>query len=481
MPIGHDGRTQARRRARARAVARRRVRRARLVALLLVLIPCALLLGSTVSASASSESSLAERQTRAAAKAAEHLARHEAQQAANRAKREANLRIRTERSELNHPNGSLVFSCTQVTWNYKGFADVPGNTVEQQLTINHDQTNRLFSTFTFDGPTGTAVTPLDGHAGRYMVDAWAKFTINGVKLHFDMYKKVICPPAPALTIEKLQRIGPGTAYTPSTLTGEVGQTVEYEILIKNTGNIALTLSALSDPHCDPGTIIGGPGTGTLAIGDTTLFTCTHLLSVADQTAGSYNNTASDTATPVGEGSPVSGESNTVVVTVPGGNSNPEKETTPETPASKTPTTGTTATPTSGVLALTGSAGLGGSTPSGVSPKTGVLASKTNAIPSLSGPHGCVRSSFKASVRSAGVSSVGFYMDKHKLRSMTARSARKGRITITINPSTLSVGAHKLLAKITMVPASSGAKARHATRSMTVLRCSSAVLTPRFTG
>ena len=95
-----------------------------------------------------------------------------------------------------------------------------------------------------------------------------------------------------------------------------------------------------------------------------------------------------------------------------------------------------------MLALT-AAPSGSTGVTGTSPKTGVLASKTTAIPSLSGPHGCVRSSFKASVKSAGVRSVGFYMDKRKLKSMTAKSARKGRLTITINPSTLSVGSHKL--------------------------------------
>ncbi len=477
MPIGHDGRMQARRRARARAVARRRVRRARLIALLLVLLPSALLLASTVSASASSESSLAERQARAAVKAAEHLARHEAKQAAIQAKREATLRARKEREELKHPNGSVVFSCTQVTWNYKAFPDLPGNTVEQQLTIEKNHATRKLSTFVFDGTTGTSTMALDGHAGRYQVDAWAHWATNGLTGHFDLRGKVVCPPAPALTIEKLQRIGPETGYTPSALTGEVGQTVEYEIVVKNTGNIPVTLSALSDAHCDAGTIAGGPGAGTLAIGESTTFTCTHLLTAADQTAGSYTNIASDTATPVGEGSPVTGESNTVVVNVPTGEVQPEKT---EKPADKTGETTTGGSPTSGVLALT-AAPSGSTGVTGTSPKTGVLASKTTAIPALSGPHGCVRSSFKASVKSAGVRSVGFYMDKRKLKSMTAKSARKGRLTITIDPSTLSVGSHKLTAKITMVPASAGAKARHATRSMTVLRCSSAVLTPRFTG
>jgi hypothetical protein len=205
-----------------------------------------------------------------------------------------------------------------------------------------------------------------------------------------------------------------------------------------------------------------------------------VLTAADKAAGSYANTAGDTATPVGEGSPVTGESNTVVVNLPAGEVQPEKT---EEPAGKTTTTTTTTTngtPSSGVLALTaaptGSTGVNGS-----SPKVGVLASKTVAVPSLSVPHGCVRSSFRASIKSAGVRSVSFYMDGHKLKTLTARNARKGRLTIAIDPTQLSVGSHRLLAKITMNPASSSAKARHATRTSTVLRCSSAVLTPRFTG
>jgi hypothetical protein len=311
------------------------------------------------------------------------------------------------------------------------------------------------------------------------VDVWAQWNTNGLKGHFDLRHKVTCPPAPALSIEKLQRIGGAGAFTPTTLIGEVGQTVEYEIVVKNTGNIPLTLSALNDPRCDAGTIAGGPGAGALAIGESSTFTCTHLLSAADQSAGSYANTAGDTATPVGEGSPVTGESNTVVVEVPGGEVQPEKKS-EDPPADKSTTGAPNDSPTSGVLALTasptGSTGL-----AGTSPKTGVLASKTTAIPSLSVPHGCVRAGARASLRSAGVRSVSFYMDGHKMKTMTAKSARKGRLTITIDPSKLSVGSHRLVAKITMVPTSSTAKARHATRTATVLRCRSAVLTPRFTG
>jgi hypothetical protein len=481
MPNGDDGRTEARRaayaravarRRRARAAARRRARRARLLALVLVILPSVLILAAPVQASMSP----AEREAQHATKLAERAARHEASKALQLAKKEAAQRAHAERWEVNHPNANVVATCDQLTVSYKAFPDTPGNTVGQMLTINHDHSTRQFSQFVFDGPTGTAIIPLDGHAGRYQVDLWARFTINGAQLHFDNYHKVVCPPAPAITIEKLQRIAGGDpTFTPTTLTGEPGQTVEYEMVVKNTGNIPVTLGALADPQCDAGTIAGGPGASPLAIGASTTFTCTHLLNTTDQAAGSYANTASDTATPVGEGSPVTETSNTVLVEVPGGG------VLPETPIEKTPekSNGNSSSPGSGVLASsTASSPTSGL--NGASPKSAVLASKA-AIPALSGPHGCVRAAFRASVKSAGVKSVGFYMDKRKLKSMTARSARKGRLTITIDPTRLSIGAHRLTAQITMVPTSSGAKARHATRAMTVLRCSSAVLTPHFTG
>jgi hypothetical protein len=483
MPHGHHGRKGARRatydravarRARACAASRRRARRARLLALLLIVLPGVLVLAAPVQASMTP----AERQARRATRLAERQAQREARQAMHQADKEAAQKLRLERWEGRHPNANVTVNCEQMTVSYRGFPDAPGNTVDQQLTINHDHSTRQQSKFVFDGSTGTSSIPLDGHAGRYQVDIWGEFVINGVKLHFDWYRKVICPPAPALSIEKLQRIaGTNLTYTPSPLTGEVGQTVEYEMIVKNTGNTPLALSALNDAHCDPGTIAGGPGANPLAIGASTTFTCTHLLNTADQAAGSYTNIASDTGTPVGEGSPVSGESNTVVVEVPGGGVLPQPpvDKTPQTPSSKT----NSQSPSSGVLASSTATPASGGL-NGGSPKTGVLASKS-AIPALNGPHGCVRAAFKASVKSAGVKSVGFYMDKHKLKSMTAHSARHGRITITVDPTKLSVGAHRLLAKITMVPAGAGAKARQATRSMNVVHCSSAVRTPHFTG
>jgi hypothetical protein len=122
------------------------------------------------------------------------------------------------------------------------------------------------------------------------------------------------PAEPAFTIEKLQEIaGSKAGFTTSEITGEVTQTVDYEIIVKNTGNVPLTFSEFTDEKCDSGTIAGGPG-GALGPGESATYTCNHLLNPADKLAGTYTNTASDTGTPSG-GGPITHTSNTVVAKV----------------------------------------------------------------------------------------------------------------------------------------------------------------------
>jgi hypothetical protein len=117
---------------------------------------------------------------------------------------------------------------------------------------------------------------------------------------------------PSFTIEKRQQIA-GTAggFTPSPLTGKVGQTVDYQIVVQNTGSVPETFSEVSDPHCDPHTVAGGPGSTSVAPGESTIYTCDHVLAQV----GSYTNQATLTGNTVG-GAPVVHVSNQVVVTVP---------------------------------------------------------------------------------------------------------------------------------------------------------------------
>jgi hypothetical protein len=273
---------------------------------------------------------------------------------------------------------------------------------------------------------------------------------------------------PAFTIEKLQQIeGSGTGYTTSQVSGQVGQTIDYEILVDNTGDVPLNFEDFSDPRCDPGTLAGGVGDVALPVGASTTYTCKHVLVTADEAAGKYENTVSLTAAPPpGEGSPFVQMSNTVVVTV----------------SAPTGTPGG-ASGSSGSGTPAGSSGVLSSTVGQPASKSGVLAfgSATVKVPKLKGaPQGCARSVLHVSLKAAHVASVTFYLDGHKLKTLTAKNAHKGLLSIKINPAKLKVGVHKLVAKITMDRIGS-AKAVKGTRTMRILRCDPPKVTPKFTG
>jgi uncharacterized repeat protein (TIGR01451 family) len=561
-------------------------------------------------AQSSSEVASEEEAAPASALQAKQAARKE-QIAVRKAEREAERRLAREQREANRAaaraehedakrvqnesrprtNGDVHFSCTGVTWNFTEFP-AGSNTVVQVVRIYAGEsgtvpTSTITGSFTFPGPTGETRTAFEAPPGFYKIDAWARWKGNGLKGSFDILGKLSCSSAPALTVEKLQKIagttGPYTSspvtgqvgetvdyeivvkntgnvplkignsdfidhkctgisggpskeelevgasatyrcehvltetgsytneaevsgipptglpvtstsntvvaevpppsptpeprmsveklqeivgdsgsYTTAPLTGQIGQIVQYEIIVENTGNVPLTLSAFSDPRCDEGTITGGPEGAALPVGGSTTYTCTHILDAEDATAGSYTNVVSVTGTPPGGGvAPITQESNPVVVEVP------RTQTPGATPT--TPGSGTTGGGSSGVLSSTFSE------PS----KSGVLAF-SSSVPKLKGPQGCVRQDFYVSIKAKGVAKVTFYLDKHKLRALTAKNAVKGLLRLKLDPSKLAVGPHKLLAKITMA-ATSTTKATVASRSVTVLRCRTAVLTPKFTG
>ena len=241
-----------------------------------------------------------------------------AQKLAEREKRRADHKAEREASVFTHVNGGVRIGCTGIQWIYTNFPPATGNSVVQEVTINHDRTARARTTFTFDGPSGTNTTPLMAPPGHYQIDTWARWRTNGARGHFDIRGKVTCPPTPAFTIEKLQTIeGSDAPFRQSQLKGLPGQTVDYEIVVNNTGNVPLTLGSLADSKCDGGTLSGGPEGGTLLVGASTTYTCSHLLNPADQAACSYTNSASILATPPAiDGAPLSHTSNTVVVFVP---------------------------------------------------------------------------------------------------------------------------------------------------------------------
>lgn len=431
------------------------------------------------------ESARAERQAKrqaAAQRRAEARARRQQRAAEVKARAEARRQNRVVHlSHKSDPFADVEIDCDSIRVKYHGFpsvADSP-NTILQLVNIKSPPPPLLpiyfpAKIFTFEGPSAESVIPIAPPVGGSMVDIRSKWDTNGIKGGFDIHQSVKCGPKPAFSIEKLQSLG--GPFTTETLTGAIGQTVLYQMTVTNTGNTPLTFGKFSDTVCDAGTIAGETSTPIEPLGTLTIV-CAHKITAADATAGSIVNVATVTGTPEeGEGGPITHESNRVVVTpIPEEEKEEPKEEEKEEPkAPPTTTTTTTQAPKSGVLGTSGASSTSTS-------KSGVLGFASATVPSLRGPQGCVRSTFTASVKSAGVSSVIFYLDGRRLRRVTSANARKGLLSIRIDVSKLKVGPHRVKATITMKPTTAGAKAAKASRGLTVVRCHSAVITPHFTG
>ncbi len=595
------GAPPARKRPRARARRRPRGRRGLLALLLLMALAASLAPTGQASggrSAAAREALLAAKQT----EREERIAAREAERALAKEQGRAGHRRPfltggpKDVAEKDHTK--VTVDCTRVLWEFKEFSATELNTVKEVVTIRDQSPPQSMGLkYSFHGETATQETPIVAGPGRYLIDVAARWKSRLLKGGFDIHLKVDCPAEPALTIEKLQRIGGAdNPFVSSPLTGSTGETVDYEMIVKNTGNVPLSLEDFSDGKCDEGTLSGGPAVGEmLAVGAATTYVCEHLLDAADETAKVYENTASVRgAPPEGDGSPVNETSNTVKVTVlpapplpapalsveklqriagsgsfttsqlsghegqkveyeivvtnsgnvpltltvfsdphcdagtiaggPGGAALPAGASTTYTcshtldaedvrngpfyntaevtgtpppgegsPVSKTSNTVTVTlgpgppapgpgTPGSGTPGASQPAGSGGvlSSTSG-KPASGVLAFISATAPRLISPQGCQRGGeARVSIKSASVQSVIFYLDGRKVRTLTAHSARNGLLTIEINTAKLSIGPHKLAAKITMVhPAS--VKATETTRRATLLRCDPIVVTPKFTG
>ena len=247
------------------------------------------------------------------------------------------------------------------------------------------------------------------------------------------------PPPPAFTIEKRQQIGGGASgFTTSPLTGAIGQTVDYEIVVKNTGQVALAFSNFTDAHCDPPTIAAGPGQAPLAVGASTTYTCSHALT----STGSYVNEASVTATAQGQ-PPLTQSSNHVEVNVPAG-----------------------------------PARLLQGIPGGGPPATGQVVGRCEAsLPVLHGASGPKRGTFTLHISSSGIKQIIFYLDGRKLKVLKQSQSRGGRFTIKINPRALSYGAHKVSIKGHMSDPNCAA----ISGSGVFVRPHTQHLAPRFTG
>src|ERR1700726_3219438 len=216
-------------------------------------------------------------------------------------------------AEAKASNG--ILTCKTITITYSGFPELPNNTVTEKVRIDGVQW-AVEKTFVFNGPEGTDHIEINLPPGEHAIDVFSKWKTNGIQGGRDQFLgKIKCEdPEPGIADEKAQKYSTKTKYTKELLKfGKVGQVVDYAITVHNTGNEPLELN-FSDPHCDSGTITGGPGGPLPRFGSTTYF-CTHTITTADREAGSYCNVATVTGTPP-EGPVVSAETNTVCVEVP---------------------------------------------------------------------------------------------------------------------------------------------------------------------
>ena len=110
---------------------------------------------------------------------------------------------------------------------------------------------------------------------------------------------------PGFTITKFQQIREsGKGFTAGALVGSVGQTVDYELIVKNTGNTPLTFSNFTDTKC----VEIVEGANELQPGEETTYTCHHVITEV----GDWVNEGTITGTPPDE-PPITHTSNQVVV------------------------------------------------------------------------------------------------------------------------------------------------------------------------
>jgi hypothetical protein len=317
-----------------------------------------------------------------------------------------------------------------VTYKFTGFPNKPNNTIREFALI--DRKEVAFEEFSFNGPTGSNTIPLSVPGGEHEVGAFVGWNTNGVSGEKFFRTQLTCPAqassAPGLSVQKLQEIkGSGSGFTTGTLNGTVGQTINYEIIVKNTGNVELALS-FNDPHCDPGTVMGPLGTlninGTVAPGAGVTFVCSHVLVAGD--APQLTNVATVTGQPP-SGPPVSGTSSVVTnVAV-----------------------------------------------QAVSP---VCTVNQSAIV-LRGGAGSKRRPFRVHISALGIKEITFRLDGHKIKTLKSSQAKKGKFSLRIDPRKLRHGAHRLSARTVSTDAACPPLAR----SAVFVRPRPAVVKPKFTG
>jgi hypothetical protein len=98
---------------------------------------------------------------------------------------------------------------------------------------------------------------------------------------------------------------------------------------------------------------------------------------------------------------------------------------------------------------------------------------------MKGPRVCTRSNaVAATVTGKRIVKVTFYVDGHKVKTLTKPNGKGGAFKLPINVRKLGYGSHRLIARVQFAK-SSGTKAR--TLRLSFSRCASAAAQPKFTG
>src|SRR5205085_241146 len=82
------------------------------------------------------------------------------------------------------------------------------------------------------------------------------------------------PAEQSFSIHKEQRLKGQSSYTSSELTGKLGETVEYNVVVKTSGNLPLKVSKLADSNSES---ISPSGEVEIAAGGEQAYTCSHVL------------------------------------------------------------------------------------------------------------------------------------------------------------------------------------------------------------
>src|SRR5947209_11618946 len=127
------------------------------------------------------------------------------------------------------PQNSIDFTCKTIWVRYTGFPAEGTNKVHELVRI--DRTRRAVDkVFTFEGPEAIDAITINLPPGHHALDVFAIW--KGGHHDQPLAGGITCTPRPEMTVEKLQRFPQGEFTSEGLSNGEVGQTVEYEIVVR---------------------------------------------------------------------------------------------------------------------------------------------------------------------------------------------------------------------------------------------------------